>query len=612
MSDIQNIALRHLTLSDKNVRTIRTKESIAALAANILANGLLQNLHVHTQAEGSYAVVIGGTRLAALQLLLKEKKITEDYQVACEVHPENDPRLAEISLSENVVRSAMHPADEFDAFNKLIGEGKGPAEVGAAFGKTGRYVEQRMRLAAVSPKLLAIFRKGEMTLDQLEAFTISDNHKAQEKVWRELPDWQKQQGDGDSIRDQLTEKHIDAARDSLAKFVGVEDYEKAGGGIIRDLFDEKDRGYLTDPKLLTRLADEKLKAIAEPVKVEGWKWVEIAPDFGWQDEQKMGRVAASLTKEQRAEIAKLEEQQGELSDDGDEQKWDDLEAKIGEIRTNAGFTLAQKANAGVIITIGHNGQAEIKRGLVKPEDKRAAAKVEATDKPAKGKSDQKAEGTEKSEPGMSAALIENLTAHRTAALQAKLASNPKVALVAVTHALTLSILDRSGSSVVRITGKTPWLETSAGDGIAKTAAAKEFAAATREATKGMPRESAKLWAWLMQQDQRRLLSILAVAAAHTVDAVEKKFNGADRNHANQLAEALKLDMSVFWQASAEGFFSRVSKEQTLTAVTEAAGAEIAKGMGGMKKAELAVAAEKAVRGKKWLPAMMQAGKPGVA
>src|ERR1700733_627132 len=144
MPEIQNIALRHLTLSPLNVRKIRTKEAIADMAASILAQGLLQNLHVHTQASGGYGVVIGGTRLEAMKLLLKEKKITEDFQVACDVHAENDPKLAELSLSENVMRSQMHPADEFDAFSKLVGEGRGPDEIGARFGKTARYVQQRM------------------------------------------------------------------------------------------------------------------------------------------------------------------------------------------------------------------------------------------------------------------------------------------------------------------------------------------------------------------------------------------------------------------------------------------------------------------------------------
>ena len=558
-------------------------------------------------------MVIGGTRLAALQLLLKQSKIGDDYAVPADVRPADDATLTETSLSENITREAMHPADEFDAFKRLADEGQGNDTIAAKFGVTPRVVEQRLKLAVVSPKLIAAFRKDEMSLEQLMAFTVSDKHREQEKVWKELPDWQKEQGDGEAIRDQLTEKHIDAARNSLARFVTVAAYEAAGGGIVRDLFAKEDEpGYLTDAKLLTRLADEKLKAIAEPIKAEGWKWVEIKPDFDWTEQQKFGRVTPALSKEQKAEIAALERQQEQLYEEhGDENLPPKLEAKsieieqqLDAIRKESGFTLAQKAIAGVVITIGHNGQAEIKRGLVKPEDKRAAAKTEATEKSAKPKA--KGEEAEKSEPGMLAALVENLTAHRTAALQAKLATNPKVALVAVTHALALAVLERTGYSVIQITGREPNL-TAAGEELSKTPAAKEFAAATREATKGMPRESGKLWTWLMQQDQRRVLSILAVAAAHTVDAVERKFNGADRAHADQLATALKLDMASYWHATAEGFFTRVSKDQTLAAVAEAAGKATADGMVGMKKAELASAAEKAVKGKGWVPSILANG-----
>jgi ParB family transcriptional regulator, chromosome partitioning protein len=507
----------------------------------------------------------------------------------------------------------MHPADEFAAFKTLSDEGHGAETIAARFGTTSRLVEQRLKLAVVSPKLVAAYRKDEMTLEQLMAFTVSDSHKIQERTWRELPQWQKESGEPESIRDQLTEKHIDAAQDSLARFVTVAAYEAAGGGVVRDLFaDESQPGYLTDAKLLTRLADEKLKAIAEPFKAEGWKWVDIKPDFDWTEQQKFGRVSPALTKEQKAEIVALERQQEQLYEEhGDENLPPKLEAKsieieqqLDAIKGEVAFTLAQKALAGVVITIGHNGHAEIKRGLVKPEDKRAAAKAEATGKPAKPKA--KGEEAERAEPGMSAALVENLTAHRTAALQAKLATNPKVALVAVTHALALSVLERSGYSTVQITGREPNL-TAAGEELAKTPAAKEFAAATREATKGMPRESGKLWTWLMQQDQRRMLSILAVAAAHSVDALQRKFNGADRAHADQLATALKLDMAAFWQATAEGFFSRVSKDQTLAAVAQAAGKATAEGMAGMKKSDLATAAEKATKGKGWLPAILQNG-----
>ena len=217
MTTIQMIRLDHLELSPLNVRKVRSKEAIERMAASIEAHGILQNFRVHTREEGKYGVVIGGTRLAALNLLLKRKKITTDFLVPCDVRPISDPSLTEVSLAENVVRDPMHPADEFDAFKKLADEGQGPETIAARFGVTPTVVKQRLKLAVVSPKLIAAYRKEEMTLDQLMAFTVSDDRKQQEKVWAELPDWNRQRGDGEAIRAALTEQHI-AADSKLARF----------------------------------------------------------------------------------------------------------------------------------------------------------------------------------------------------------------------------------------------------------------------------------------------------------------------------------------------------------------------------------------------------------
>ena len=48
------------------------------------------------------------------------------------------------------------------------------------------------------------------------------------------------------------------------------------GGIMRDLFESDDGGWLTDPALLDRLVDEKLRAEGERIGAEGWKWVAVA------------------------------------------------------------------------------------------------------------------------------------------------------------------------------------------------------------------------------------------------------------------------------------------------------------------------------------------------
>lgn len=607
---ILEIPLSQLTLSDLNVRKTRTKADIEAMAASVLAEGLLQNLLVHPAEESKFAVVIGGTRLAAMQLLARDGKVPADYLVVCDVRPANDASLTAKSLAENFRRSQMNPVEEFRAFDLLRQQGKSSEEIAASEGTTLRHVEQRLKLAAVSPKLIDIAHKGEMTMAQLMAFTISDKPREQEKVWRELPEWAKRQGDGENIRATLTEKQIDASQSALAKFVGVDAYEAAGGHRNRDLFaDESNPGYITNPKLLMRLADDRLTAIAKPLRSEGWKWVEIRPDFDWQEQQKLQTIRATLSEEQVAEITGYEAEQAQLlegtgDDDGnlndkDSQTYNELEEKIAAVRAAAGFTLAQKSVAGVIVTIRQSGEAEIKRGLVKPDDFKAAKKLDPKVPKANGADHE----PEKPRPEFSVALIEELTAHRTLAMQAKVASNPKVAMVALIDCL----MSGGQGSAIQITTRPPHLNPIIGDGIAKTPAAKELAAATREATKGIPRDPAKRWDWLMQQSPTRLQAILAAEIAPAVDAVQRKFNGADRGAADQLATALKLDMSEYWHATAEGYFGRVSKTQAIAAVTEAAGEATARNMDGMKKAVLAVAAEKAVKGKGWIPAILANG-----
>jgi ParB family chromosome partitioning protein len=127
------------------------------LAASIAAHGLLQNLQVRPANGGSYEVVAGGRRLAALKLLAKQKQIAADYPVPCRALDGED--AAEISLAENEMRLPMHPADQFDAFKKLADDGKGPEEIAARFGTTPKIVMQRLKLAVVSPKLIALYAR---------------------------------------------------------------------------------------------------------------------------------------------------------------------------------------------------------------------------------------------------------------------------------------------------------------------------------------------------------------------------------------------------------------------------------------------------------------------
>lgn len=260
------IPVSQLRPSARNVRKT-SGTSISELASSIARVGLLQNLTVTAASDGEHYEVVAGTRrLAALKLLTKRRKIAKEHEVPCLLVPDESART--VSLTENVQREAMHPADQFEAFAALIAEGRPIEDIAADFGVTPLVVQRRLKLANVSPRLLADYRADAVTLDQLMALAITDDHDAQEAAFYDAPQWQRRpQG----LREHLTAREIDATHDPLARFVGLEAYEAAGGGVRRDLFSDDTRGaYLTDAALLESLAREKLAAVADDIRAEGW------------------------------------------------------------------------------------------------------------------------------------------------------------------------------------------------------------------------------------------------------------------------------------------------------------------------------------------------------
>ena len=138
---IREVPLSRLALAPENVRkTPADPVAEAEMKASIAAHGLLENLVVRIDGPadaGTWAVVAGGRRLAAMKALAEDGTIDPDHPVPCLVAA--DPDMAgELSLAENVVRIAMHPADQVIAFTKLADSGLTVAEIAARFGTTER------------------------------------------------------------------------------------------------------------------------------------------------------------------------------------------------------------------------------------------------------------------------------------------------------------------------------------------------------------------------------------------------------------------------------------------------------------------------------------------
>lgn len=551
----QPISLALLTFSPLNVRKTSRDEGIVALAASIEAHGLRQNLNVRNSGDGTYEVVAGGRRLAALQLLAKDGKIPADYPVPCLLLNTLED-AEEISLAENELRVAMHPADQFTAFKALADKGMSNEDIAARFGITPAVVTRRLKLAAVSPAIIESYRHGQLDLEKVMAFTLCANHDQQEKVWRELAEddnlfaWR--------IKRELTTGMAEVGRDKMAKFVGADAYEAAGGTLERDLFSERQDAFMVDSVLLKRLYDEKVEELVSSVEAEGFAWVEY-----WED--------MDYTRNFDGIRPEVEHEDEDEDDDSDIEPADDE------------LTPEEKAASGAIVRIVYGGEVVVRRGLV--ERKRGQEKDE-----------EKPSGPP---PEFSAPMTTTLTGHRTAAIRKSLIEQPTIALRALAHCLAGKLLMDGYSwqfnSCLSIDPRHHVLDTPNPEECRAHAEMDEVIASWKTR---LPKERTELWGWLMEQDDQTVLDIIVAATSLTAFAVSER---AEKAGGDYLTEALSLNMASWWAPSLDGFINRMKKSELARAVREAGQPEEASRIEGMKKADATAAAARALDGTRWLP-----------
>ena len=607
-----DIPLNKLLAWSGNVRTTGADDGIDELAASIASVGLLQSLVVKREPRGKYAVVAGKRRLLALSQLASNGAVEPSMEIPCRVAPP-DADLPEVSLTENVLRQPMHPADEFEAFQHLLTAGKSVADIAARFGVSEAVVNRRLALARVSPVLLAKYREGELNLELLQAFTLTDDHEAQEALWNQLQPWDRR---AQTIRRMLSSNDIPAT-DKRVRFVGLSAYEAEGGSIRRDLFADEDQGtYVLDAATLTRLVNDRLQGFADTVKAEGWKWVEVQPDLDHQWVSRHKRVyapKAPLSSELAAEVEALEKERDGLeqslqeNDEGEEaqEAWDRIESLTDGINTieqsrTCVYEEGVKARCGVVVSVGHDGEAELIRGLLRKEDQAELGETESTSDTVRPST---ASQESAQESGYSAALVESLTQHKTAAIAIELTRQPQTALAALVHAL---VLRQFGLDLGLYRAKS-CLQVSTTQAHLNEATASPALVLLEEQGAGwmrkLPKTADDLWQWCLDQDEETLLQLLAYCAARSLNAVKSKTDG-DREHlqhSNALATALRLDLTAWFTPTAENFFGRVSKSQIAECLKEAGKPLIGEAMS-LKKADLAELAEGEMRDTGWLPA----------
>ncbi|MEQ1954861.1 ParB/RepB/Spo0J family partition protein [Mesorhizobium sp. CN2-181] len=644
MNPSENIAYDKLVLSQENVRRVKDGVTIEQLAEDIGRRKLLQSLNVRPlldgngEETGTYEVPAGGRRYLALGILVKQKRLAKNEPIPCIVNRSGTTSAEEDSLAENVHRENLHPLDQFRAFKALKEQGLDVEEIAARFFASAPTAKQRLRLASVSPKLLELYEKDEIRLEQIMAFSISDDHARQEQVWERISGNSHMQ-EPYYIRRLLTETTV-RADDRRAVYVGPEAYEAAGGVILRDLFEQDSGGWFQDAALLEQLVFDRLKTDAETIRAEGWKWVEAAISFPYGHTSGMRRVYAEPAEMSTEESARYDAAKAEYDaldakyaemEDADQEIEDRLDQLGAELDAFGDrpqvYDPVQKAIAGAFLTLGANGHLQVQAGFVRPEDEPRAETGDDDEGPedddrdvpqsdddgangvvvngrsTNGGSDAPDEPEEEGIKPLPERLVFDLTAQKTLALRNALAGDVEIAFVTVLHALVLQVFYRfAKDSCLEVT----LASNSFGQvqGLAETPWAKEIGERHEAWDRDLPDEATDLWGFLLGLDEASRKALFAHCASLSLNAVVEPWNkrpGA-LAHADALAATLGFDMvTAGWEPTVDNYLGRVTKTRIVQAVREARGADSAQLIDHMKKDLMAREAARLLEGSNWLP-----------
>lgn len=629
---IQTVKLNKLRLSPINVRTAPDDQlQIEPMAASIEAKGVLQNLLVTParKPKGCFEVFDGGRRWRALRLLAERGTISDaDFDVPVMVLTGDDAELSETSTATNFHQLKMTPAEECRAFQHFIGTAGDIDAVAKRFGVTRRFVEGRLRLAALAEPIFAALSNGEITLDIAKAYASTENQEKQLHVW---DSYRHGQVTADTIRRVIANESVKAS-DPIAFLVGEPRYRAAGGKIDGDLFTDGNDRWV-DPEIAHRLAAEIMEAEARRIGEEtGLAWIRpIASNYALNAAHGLFRAILpppELTAEQLTRLTEIEErrrvleaamQVGELSDDEVaqiEQEDDRLLAEVEAIETRPPVLPDDlKSQVGAFLLLTPQGEMRLdsqyysEREIVigkeeNPDDERSDSDGDTgggDDEPVVSGGGSPAPRPDAVAPGgkrLSARLYDELAIQRRDILASCLLAQPALALdyalFVMIDSRTSPAADstrygttiRAGAPYDPVTGEIP------------RSRAREYLA---EAHDGLDAdwtehddEVDRFEAFRALDDDNKA-NWLAYIVAMSIEAKSRNSNEPAPLH-KRLASILDIDVANWWRPTSENFFDRINKGSILSLLHDVGGHALTARHATLKKTEISESCEKLFAG----------------
>lgn len=134
----RDVPIADIETADQLIRADEHDEGIIELAADIVANGLLQAIGVRPRADGRLELLFGKRRLLA-HLRLRR------LLIRARVFPASDAPVKAIAIRENILRAPMSLEEECSAVASLhLEEHKSPEEIASLLSKSRAWVLSRL------------------------------------------------------------------------------------------------------------------------------------------------------------------------------------------------------------------------------------------------------------------------------------------------------------------------------------------------------------------------------------------------------------------------------------------------------------------------------------
>lgn len=240
------------------------QQALQELADSIAQYGLIQPITVRKLETGYYQIIAGERRWRASRLAgLKE--------VPVRVIEADDRRTAELALVENLQREDLNPIEEAKGYKTLIEEfGLTQEEAAKSVGRSRPSITNALRLLSLSPKVLEMVEKNELSAGHARALiSISDD-----------------------------KKQLDAAKEVREKGLSVRKTEQLAAKLAKEPEPEKEEDKIISVDYAAEISDQLSKSLGRKVRLtDGKKTGKIEIEFyGADDRENLIGLLKSLGK----------------------------------------------------------------------------------------------------------------------------------------------------------------------------------------------------------------------------------------------------------------------------------------------------------------------------